>query len=134
MLSTIQFTVLCAAILGLLYAFLSIRVVVHRVRYKVSFQDGGNPKLALAIRVHANFFEYVPICLVLMYLAVSIGAAAWIIYAAGGSLIAGRLLHAAWYGRHPGTSFGRFVGTNLTWLALIGLSGACLLYALKVPT
>jgi uncharacterized membrane protein YecN with MAPEG domain len=50
-------TALCAAILGLLGAALTINVIANRVKTKVDTGDGGIPALAQAIRAQGNFVE-----------------------------------------------------------------------------
>ena len=47
-----------------------------------------------AMRVHSNFSEYVPLCLILIYLVESSGANTAIVHALGVTLLAGRLSHA----------------------------------------
>ena len=63
---TPRIVLLYAALLGLILVYLSYRVVSYRVKYKVGIGDGGNTKLARAIRVQGNFVEYVPIALLLI--------------------------------------------------------------------
>jgi uncharacterized membrane protein YecN with MAPEG domain len=60
-----------AAILSLLYVFLSVRVVGLRRAIGVGLTDGGNKLLLRRIRIHANFAEYVPVAVILMILAES---------------------------------------------------------------
>ena len=57
-----------AGLLGLLFIFLTLRIVRMRWKYKVGIGDGGEHVLAKAIRVHSNFIEYVPLALLLLYL------------------------------------------------------------------
>ena len=49
-----------AAILALLYVCLSARTIGFRRKSRVSIGDGGDQELLRAIRMHANFAEYVP--------------------------------------------------------------------------
>jgi hypothetical protein len=51
--------------LGLLYAFLGLRVARFRRGNKIAFGDGDNRYLRSAIRAHANFAEYVPIIVIM---------------------------------------------------------------------
>lgn len=57
---------LYAGILALAYILLSMRVSQIRRREWIALGDGHNPLLQRAIRVHANFAEYVPLALVLL--------------------------------------------------------------------
>ena len=60
-------TPIYAAILGLVFVVLSIRTLLLRRQLKVEIGDGDQPMLARAARVHANFAEYVPLSLILIY-------------------------------------------------------------------
>ena len=60
-------TPLYAALLGLIFVALSIRTIRLRRRYGVGVGDGNNTELQRAARVHANFAEYVPLALLLIY-------------------------------------------------------------------
>ena len=64
---TPRIVLLYAALLGLILIYLSYRVVSYRVKYKIGIGDGGNTKLARAIRVQGNFVEYVPVALLLIF-------------------------------------------------------------------
>lgn len=83
-----------AGILGLMFVFLSARVILSRRENKTSLGDGGHPDLIRRIRVHGNFSEYVPIALILMAALDIAQTAPWILHALGCTLIAGRVLHA----------------------------------------
>ena len=50
-----------AAIFGFFAAFLTVRVILNRVKTGVQSGDGGNAQLAQAIRAHANLAEQVPL-------------------------------------------------------------------------
>lgn len=62
----VTMTPIFAALLGLIFFFLSLRTSLERRRAKVSLGDGGDPGLQGAIRAHGNFIEYVPISLLLI--------------------------------------------------------------------
>jgi uncharacterized membrane protein YecN with MAPEG domain len=53
------------SLLAALYIFLSLRVIRMRRRDRVALGDAKHPNLQRAIRVHANFAEYVPFALLL---------------------------------------------------------------------
>jgi len=61
-------------VLGLVYAFLGLRVARIRRANKIGFGDGDNLYLRSAIRAHAHFAEYVPI-IVIMNALLEIGGA-----------------------------------------------------------
>jgi uncharacterized membrane protein YecN with MAPEG domain len=76
----------------------------------------------MAVRVHANFIEYVPLALLLMLLGELNDLPRVVLHGAGILLLASRVLHAIGLGRSPGRSFGRFYGTAGTWFVVLGLS------------
>ncbi len=117
-------TPLYAAFLGLLLLVLAWNVVKQRRIHKVGLGDGGIPALGRAIRVQANFVEYVPLTLLLVLLVELQlqGAHLWVAHVLGGALLLGRVLHAIGLSGSAGTSFGRMWGTLLTWLALLAAS------------
>jgi uncharacterized membrane protein YecN with MAPEG domain len=87
------------AILALIYAVFALRVAGLRRANLALFGDAENAKLRTAIRVHANFIEYVPII----------------------SLLA-RLLHPMGMSARPGTwqfNAGRVGGILLTIAVLV---------------
>lgn len=87
-------TSLYAGLLGLFYLVLTARVGLARKTYKVLLGDGGQNDLALRIRVHGNFIEYVPLALVLMMAIEIQGAPQFVLYGVGTALVLGRVLHA----------------------------------------
>jgi uncharacterized membrane protein YecN with MAPEG domain len=116
-----QITALYAALLGVLIVVLALRVVLGRRSSRVGIGDGGNHELIRRIRAHGNAIENVPLALLLLLVAELTGVdAAWL-HACGIVLVLGRLLHASGLSRHAGTSFGRFAGTLMTWLAMLAM-------------
>ena len=113
-------TLLVAGLHGLLLLALSLPIVLLRRGRRVGLGDGGDPQLLRRIRVHATFVEHVPFALlVLALLELSGLELAWV-GVLGGLLLVGRILHAFGLSRSSGYSFGRFVGTLLTW-SVIGI-------------
>lgn len=111
----IQITPLYASILALIYLVLAVHVSRLRRARKIGVGSGQVPELQLAVRVHGNFSEYVPLAvLLLLFLELNGIGKVWL-HAFGGLLVIARILHAAGLGRSAGVSFGRFVGTALTW-------------------
>lgn len=112
-------TLLYAGLAGLLLLALSFQVVGLRRKHRVGLGTGDQPALERAVRVHANFCEYVPIALLLLLvLELSTVVSDFLLHLLGAALIIGRLLHAQGLSRSAGTSKGRFIGTLLTWLML----------------
>ena len=82
------------AIFSLMFTLLSFRVIRLRQTARVAIGDGGDKALRRAIRVHGNFAEYVPLALILIFAAESLGMSAVWIHGLCIALLIGRLLHA----------------------------------------
>jgi uncharacterized membrane protein YecN with MAPEG domain len=119
-----------AGLLGLLLVALSAQVVLARRRFRVGLGTGSEEGLQQAIRVQANFVEYVPFAVILLVLAELTGLPLPALHGAGVLLVASRILHAIGLTQSPGRSFGRFYGTAGTWLMIVALS----LWILAVTT
>ena len=104
---------------ALLLIVLSVRVMRLRGRHQVGIGDGGHLDLARAIRVQANFVEYVPLALLLLLCVDLVGDAKWIVHALGILLLVGRVLHAYGLERSETLSSGRAVGMVLTLFVLV---------------
>ena len=91
---------------------------------------GGDRALERAVRVHANFAEFVPVFLLALLAAELCGAAPWALHAAGAAMLAGRAMHAAGMSREPDIVVLRSGGMLLTLAALIGAAALALIGAL----
>ena len=116
------------AILALIYAVLALRVARMRRDNRVLFGDADDARLRTAIRVHANFIEYVPIVTLLVALLEMSGMAASRVHLLMGGLLLSRLLHPMGMAARPGSwqfNIGRVAGILLTFAVLIaaGISG-----------
>lgn len=87
-------TILIAGLCGLLQFALTVIVIMRRARTGVDFLDGGDQQLMRRIRAHGNFTETAPMALLLMLLLELRGFSSSWLWALGGLLIVGRLLHA----------------------------------------
>ena len=106
------------AVLGaLLLVKFSFDVVRLRTQYHVGYGDGGFSELQVAIRVHGNAVEYVPIGLILLLFMEMNGAQTWMVHICGIVLLAGRLMH--YYGFHHRLFRWRRSGMSATWCALL---------------
>jgi hypothetical protein len=83
-----------AAILGLIFIFLSARVIAARRQFRVTVGFGGHRVLERRIRVQGNFSEYVPITIILLTFMELYGGAKWLIHVLCIALVLGRSLHA----------------------------------------
>jgi hypothetical protein len=111
-----------AALFGLLFFALSVRTLRLRGRLKIGVGDAGNPEMLRAMRVHANFAEYVPLTLLLVFMLEAEGGRAVLLHALCLFLLAGRLSHA--YGVRQLREDLRFrvFGMASTFTALVGAS------------
>jgi uncharacterized membrane protein YecN with MAPEG domain len=121
-----------AALLALLYVYLSFRVIAVRKARRIAIGAQGDPQLERAIRVHSNFAEYAPLALLLLFMLETNGAAQWLVHILCVAFIAGRASHA--YGmsheredlrfRMVGmvTTFGVIAITSCALLALAALA------------
>jgi len=118
-----------AAFIGLLAAFLTVRVILNRVRFKVDVGDGGHPALAQAIRAHGNLAEHAPIALLLIGFAEALSAPRAAIVALGAALVLARLASAWGLSRTLNQTAGRQSGAGLTVLVIV-VSSLLILYRL----
>ncbi|MBD8878203.1 MAPEG family protein [Roseibium polysiphoniae] len=115
----IEITPIYAGILALFYVFLSARVIGLRRRLWISVGDKGNQQLLRRQRVHGNFSEYAPMCLILMIGLELMLAPVWLVHGLGVMLLVGRVLHAYGIGREPESLTLRTIGMVLTFAVLI---------------
>lgn len=83
-----------AALLALAFVYLSLRIIRLRRRLRIGLGHADNPLMLRAIRVHANFAEYVPFALLMIALVELRGAQTWLVHALGLCLVLARLSHA----------------------------------------
>jgi uncharacterized membrane protein YecN with MAPEG domain len=105
----------CAGLLGLLAVVLTVNVSRVRGQKKINLGDGGDPEMMAAIRAHANFIEFVPLCLLLIYMA-SDFYGFWTTAILSIVLLVSRVLHAG--GMLGVIPQGRFLGATGTTLVL----------------
>ncbi len=104
-------TPLFAAVFGLLYIALSCHVIRYRFGNKISLGSGGSKELERAIRTHANFMEYVPFALLLMWFIETLTLSPNLVFWLGSVLLIARVAHA----------FGMFYPKQLMILRQIGV-------------
>jgi uncharacterized membrane protein YecN with MAPEG domain len=115
-----------AALLALLFVGLSIKTIRTRRALKIAVGDGGNNKMIRAMRAHANFAEYVPFSLVLIYLVELQAQAPVLIHILGMMLVVGRIAHAYGITQENENFRFRVFGMAITLTAII-TSSVCLL-------
>ena len=124
-------TPIYAALLALVFAVLSLRVILARRRLRVGFGDAGDAVLQRRIRVHANFSEHVPLVILLMMLAELRGASPLALHTIGIVLLLGRLIHAIGLSTVDRDELGRIGGMAGTHGALLGSIGLIAVSYLK---
>jgi uncharacterized protein len=126
-------TSIYAAILGLVFVVLSVRTLLLRRQLQVSIGDGDQPILARAVRAHANFAEYVPLSLLLIYfLEVQTRTNLWI-HILCSALVIGRITHAIGVSQVKENFRYRVVGMVITFTVIISASfGLMISYAVNL--
>lgn len=112
-----------AAILALIFIALSVRTLRLRRRLNIAVGASNDLQMLRSMRVHANFAEYVPLSLLLIYMYEAGGGMSNVVHALCIGLIIGRLAHAYGVGRIEEDYRFRVFGMALT---LTALSGAAL--------
>lgn len=119
-------TPLYAALLTLLFVWLSLNVIKLRQRYKIRLGDGNNATLQAAISAQANAAQYIPITLILLLLLELNHAHILLLHTFGLTLLVGRIVHAR--GIQKDHTPSRVRGMQLTFLTLIGSAAANLIF------
>lgn len=109
-----------ASLLAALYVFLSFRVIRTRVSDRIGLGDGSNPRLQRAIRVHANFSEYVPLALILTVFVEMQHSAPALVHALCLSLLIGRMIHSYAVSQEKEDVRLRVAGMILTFVTIGG--------------
>ncbi|CUS48571.1 MAG: putative relative of glutathione S-transferase, MAPEG superfamily [Idiomarinaceae bacterium HL-53] len=123
-------TSLFAALLTLLLIVLSVRIIRQRWINRVGIGTGESKALEIAVRIHGNFVEYVPMSLILLALMELGGASPQLLYALGGLLFVARVCHAIGLTKSVGTSVYRTIGVMGTFAVLLLQSGYLIGYIL----
>jgi uncharacterized membrane protein YecN with MAPEG domain len=113
---------LYASILALMFVGLSLRTVRMRRRFRIAVGDAGNQAMLRAMRVHSNFAEYVPLGLLLIFLAEEGGAHPLLVHFLCLALLAGRVLHAYGVSQLKENYRFRVTGMALTFTSILTAS------------
>lgn len=125
-----RITAFYAALLVPLLIVLSVRVIGMRRAAKVAIGHSDDHNLLRAMRVHANFTEYVPMALLMMALAESLAAPQLLLHAVGIGLVVGRLTHAVGVSQTRENINLRVTGMMLTFTVLGILAATCFYLAM----
>lgn len=121
-------TPIFAAVFSLFYVLLSANVIRHRLTSKVALGEGKNHDLLKAIRVHANFAEYVPLAIVMMWFLETITYDSRVPYALGVVLLLGRIGHVIGMSYHRRFLILRQIGILATFGVLLTSSVLLILH------
>jgi len=115
-----------AALFAIFFVALSVRTVRLRRSLRIAIGDSGNERMLRAMRVHANFAEYVPLSLLLIFLVEAQGASSLLVHGLCFCLLVGRLSHAFGVSQTRENYKYRVAGMTLTFVTL-GTAAAYLL-------
>ncbi len=119
-----------AAVLALIFIALSVRTLQLRRRLNIAVGDSYDLQMLRSFRVHANFAEYVPLSLLLIYMYEAGNGMIHVVHALCIALIVGRLSHAYGVGRIEEDYRFRVFGMALTLTAISGAAlGVLVVYA-----
>lgn len=93
LISSLPVTTVFIALFALLQVPITMAVGFRRAQTGIQFLDGGDEVLLKRMRAHGNFTETVPMTLLAMAAAELSGAPGYLLWAGGGALLCGRLLH-----------------------------------------
>lgn len=116
-----------AALFGIILFVLSIRTIRLRRQLRIAIGASNDAAMERAMRVHANFCEYVPIALLLIYMMELVVGASYWIHVMGIGLLVGRVIHA--YGvskSHEDLRF-RVTGMVLTFTVILSSASRILI-------
>lgn len=121
--SILRFAPVYAGLLSILIIFLSYRVTLFRRSEKKGVEQSDcSMAMRCAIRAQANAVEYVPIAILLLLMLELNHLNPILTNVFGMMLLVGRVLHAWGLSSSPGPTKGRFIGTLLTWLSILGMA------------
>jgi uncharacterized protein len=110
---------LYAALLALLFFYLSVRTIGLRRRLKIGIGASDSAEMLRAMRVHSNFAEYAPLVLFLIYLVEVQGGPNWLVHALGACLLLGRCVHAYGVSQVKEKFAYRVAGMGMTFTAML---------------
>ncbi|RUO64957.1 hypothetical protein SAMN06297229_1711 [Pseudidiomarina planktonica] len=123
-------SLLYIALLTLLLLVLSGRIIRLRWRDRIGMGIGDSKDLEVAVRIHGNFIEYVPLALLILVMMEMTGANAMLLHGLGALLFIARVCHAMGLTRSVGVSWPRTVGVLGTFAMLLLSAGYLLGYYL----
>lgn len=126
-------TPIYAALLGILFIVLSVRIIRLRQTLRLPIGDAGNIELIRIVRAQSNFAEYVPLALLLLVFLEHANAPTLLIHALCLLLLIGRTVHAYGISQINENITFRVTGMMMT-LSTIALTCLSLLTIAFLPT
>ncbi|MEE8119312.1 MAG: MAPEG family protein [Gammaproteobacteria bacterium] len=120
---TVPVTAFYSGLLALVILGLAYNVSCTRRREKIGLGDDNNVVMRVALRIHGNAIEILPIAILLMLVYELNGGNSIVLHGIGITLVLGRILHFQGLSRGTGKTFGRYWGTAITWVSVAGLAG-----------
>jgi uncharacterized membrane protein YecN with MAPEG domain len=111
-------TALYGSLNAVLNIALALRVSNLRRKHRVSVGQGESKELLVAIRVHGNNAEFVPLAIMMLLLAELCGGSSLWLHMIGGSLLVARVGHAVGMGKKA-PNVPRFSGSAITWTGIV---------------
>jgi uncharacterized protein len=113
---------LYSGIFGLFFVALSVRTLLLRRQFGIGIGSQDNSILTRAIRVHANFAEYTPLALILIYLLETQTSSNLWIHFICIALLTGRISHGYGVSQVQENFRYRVIGMALTFMVIISTS------------
>lgn len=123
MIPQLTVTGLYAGLLTLIYLALAGYIIRLRWKHRVGLGTGEAEELKVAVRMHGNFIEYVPLALVLFAVMEVQHAQPALLHGLGIALVIARACHALGLLRSVGVSLLRTVGVLTTFAVLLLSAG-----------
>lgn len=120
-----------AALFGIGLIWLSFRVIAVRRREKVSLGNASSDVLERRVRAHANFCEFVPLGLMLVYFVEITWKIPALTHVLALTLLAGRLMHGYAFSGAKMRFKWRTRGMVLTFLSIAASAAALLIHSAK---
>lgn len=113
-------TSIYAGLCALICIRVSLAIIRRRKGAKISLGDAGDPELQRLTRAHANAVEWMPIFLIMLAAAESLGAPWFALHPIAFAFVVGRAMHAQHFMTNRQDLQLRVIGMHLTiWPTLI---------------
>lgn len=123
-------TIFYAGLFGLVLLILSLNIFREYFRIALGAQSQNEENWKRAERAQHSFVEFVPLCLLLVFLIEAHGAPRGVLHGLCSMLLVARIFHAYGVGRDNLANSLRLIGTQTTYLVLMISSLACIYYGI----